>query len=1132
LLRKQVEQLEPRENPSTVVLSEGFDTLTAPRLPTGWTQWSNDGQPQFMTTRLSNTSTPNGLASLGSSSVTARLWNTATYASDFGAALNVRSDTPAKIEVIVRGQSLDTAAPSYIAGVVRSGGSIELVEVRNGVQRSLGLVRPAVPVANAAWLRVSVQPVGDWAGVEVQRLDTNAFLNSNGQWQALEAEALRVPVTHRPAQGVLGLGRENGNSGSAYLDDFAVLAPPGINESFDTARVPATPNGWSNWASDNLARARVGIDRFVSGTQGLAIDGSSVTAARSWVNSGLTADTQASVSVYSDNLIPAGIIARGSNLNTANPTYYSLTVVRGLQVQLKRVVNGAETVVATARSTNYTSGLWIRLSLVNVGDQIRAVVHRPDRNQWLASNGTWVNTPEAAIEATDTAIRSGTLVGVERGRNYSGTAWFDDFDVRSPNVSSGPAVSILASSSVNPATKAITFTAMATPAENVVRLEFQLNGVTRSIQNASTARWDLDTTTLPNGAHVLTVRALDRNGNSSTASLSLNVQNGVPVTAVGRPTAVQHYTHIRIAMLAYAGNPAGTFERNLAANSVDLMVPNTNLLNTFEGAAPDTTKVIYTNVSNLYGELITDWNRYADANGLSRELAFYHVTQATPFTGNSPSSFPVNFFWNATTGNADGTGTMTDQTSSARGTRSTAFRIGAAGQAFTLAYPERFRELNVTVRTPAAAGWAGLWEYVSAVDATGRPTAWKAITPVADGTGGLRANGQITFDAPRDWVSALPASGTQRMMLLRLRTTAGTALQSPELQTVFGRDFVQARGTTTGTIPAFDSLADKDGDGYLNNAEFASRRAGFDARFNYESRLFYPFYGQMRFLTNPGTLAVRNWAADFHARLVARHPHSDGVFIDNALGKLPFVPGTISVAESISNFTQDSAALVRAITQRLGDRWTVSNTAGSIEQADGIAAASTAVFEEFLLRPNDVNWAGFNDVVSLVNRRLAADSPSPYVVLDTFSGSLPMTDERSKSGALAYYYLLADPNRTFISFFGGQQPSAPWSQSWIAAATFNVGRPLGAFTTFATGTDPQNSALTYRVMSRAYENALVLFKPRSYAMGRGTGTNADATATTHALGGNYRRLNSDGTLGAVISSITLRNGEGATLIKA
>ena len=53
--------------------------------------------------------------------------------------------------------------------------------------------------------------------------------------------------------------------------------------------------------------------------------------------------------------------------------------------------------------------------------------------------------------------------------------------------------------------------------------------------------------------------------------------------------------------------------------------------------------------------------------------------------------------------------------------------------------------------------------------------------------------------------------------------------------------------------PGVRRSADKNGDGYLTDAEYATRRAGYDARFVYESRLFYPYYGQMRFVTNPSS---------------------------------------------------------------------------------------------------------------------------------------------------------------------------------------------------------------------------------------------------------------------------------------
>jgi hypothetical protein len=203
-----------------------------------------------------------------------------------------------------------------------------------------------------------------------------------------------------------------------------------------------------------------------------------------------------------------------------------------------------------------------------------------------------------------------------------------------------------------------------------------------------------------------------------------------------------------------------------------------------------------------------------------------------------------------------------------------------------------------------------------------------------------------------------------------------------------------------------------------------------------------------------------------------------------------------------------------------------------VTQAVPIAAASSAVFEEFLLRPMQATWSQVGDAANVVNSRLTAADPPPFVVIDTHPVGGSATDPRTQTATLAYYYLVGDPEKTFLMFFGGNSPSAPWTQRWVPAAAVDVGQPLGGMTTFATGADPQNALLTYKVFGRSYENALVLYKPRSYTLGKGTGTTADETATTHDLGGSYRRLNADGTTGSVITSISLRNGEGAVLMKA
>src|SRR5262245_35707852 len=94
-----------------------------------------------------------------------------------------------------------------------------------------------------------------------------------------------------------------------------------------------------------------------------------------------------------------------------------------------------------------------------------------------------------------------------------------------------------------------------------------------------------------------------------------------------RPLIPRHYPHIRIAQLAYSGNPMGPVEDRLLARSVDLVVAAGNHHDHIARVAPRTPKLIYANVSNVYEGLLIDWLRFADAHRISREAAFYHAAQ-------------------------------------------------------------------------------------------------------------------------------------------------------------------------------------------------------------------------------------------------------------------------------------------------------------------------------------------------------------------------------------------------------------------------------------------------------------------------------------------------------------------------
>ncbi|WP_439626213.1 Ig-like domain-containing protein [Gemmata sp.] len=1121
--------------PSTSPVTETFDTTAAPALPSGWTRWTNNGTDSVVTAAGDGVGGSTALVLRGASAAASRAWSGDAVGRDDAAAVTVWADSLVQSFVFTRGSNLGTATPSYLAAVVTRGLNVQLWEVTNGSVRVLGSVTsPGSDYLSNRWVRVSLVPVGNNVTVQVTRSDTGQYLGANGRWQAAPAGAIAAATTLAPETGHAGVGRAASYSGPARLDSFTVTpgtpAPPppqvplGVKESFDAAAGGALPTGWQGWTGGNPGAFGTTMAVALSGATGLVSTGGSSTASRVWAATPMPADADASIAVYASGIVPAGVFVRGSNVDTATPTFYLARVTRGVEVTVVRVVNGVETPLAALKSSAYLSAAWVRVRLVAEGDRLRATVVRADTGQWLTPAGAWSDAPDVALEVRDAAITGGGYAGVARAPKYSGEVAFDDFEAKPASAAAGPQVTVAPTAGGPQLTGEVAFRATVTGSP--IRVEFWLNGVLRAVSAAGTATWTVDTATLSNGSYTLTVRAFDAAGNLGVGTYAFTTSNA-NATPLPVPTIPQHYSWVRVAQLAYSGNPMGAFEQGLLRNSVDLVVPNPRYFSTIDATSPNTPQLMYSNVSNLYGSLLTDWLAYADAHGVSREQAFYHVTRATPFTGNSPSSQPVTWFWGVYQTPAGGA-TATNHTNPARGGTGTAAAFGAAGATTAIGYPEKFREMNFAFTRAAAAGWSGVLEYPTAVDASGKPTAWKALTLLSDGTGGMKQAGAVTFEPPADWVAA-SVGGSAALYYVRVRATAGTAAQAPVLKTVLGRDYVGANGTEAGTIPAYDRAADANGDGYLSNAEYANRKPGMDARFEYESRLFYPYYGQMRFATNPSAAATRSWAADYHVRTLAANPLADGIFMDNATGKVAF-PG-VSVLESTATYGLDSGALMRAVSRAVAPRWVMANTAGG-GAVDGnyTAGGSVGAYEEFAIRPMQANWAEVSDLATLVAGRLA--SGATYLVIDTHPGGGSPTDPRTQLGALAYYYLLADPQRTFINFNGGHNPASTWTEHWTDAVKVDVGAPAGAMKVLATGADPANAALSYRVLAREYTNALVLYKPLSYATGKPEGTTAANTATTHQLGGSYRAVNADGTLGAVVTSITLMNGQGAVLVKA
>jgi hypothetical protein len=1117
-----MELLEARQAPSASPwLLESFDTTAPGGLPAGWARWSSSGTaPIGVSSSLAFTA-PNGLAfTAPASNVSGRAWYTTPLPADsqVSADLFVTSLIPA--QVLVRGSSLNTATPSYYALAVTRGLQLQLVRVVNGVSTTLGQVT-SVRWFDDQWVQTTLSVNGSSLRAQLYRPDTSQYLNGSGQWQTAQAWALDLTDAALTGGGLAGLGQRASYTGTITFDDFTVVLPD-TTEHFDTTAAGALPANWSQWSSSGKPSFAVSAAQSLSAPNSLAVTApASNLAARAWDNDPQQADVQVSAAVYLNSLIPAQVLARGTGLNTAAPSYYAAQVTRGLNLALVRVVNGVSTTLAQLNSGKWFDGQWARVTLYVNGTNLRAQVFRPDTAQYLNASGAWQSTPAWALNLTDTALSGGGLAGLARTASYVGAIYFDDFLVTSAaGDNQPPTVAVTAPAPGATLSGLVTVQASASDNVGVTKVEFYLDGVLRAVDLAAPYQWDFDTTTASNGAHAVQVLAYDAAGNVGRATLNVTTSNN---TVLPRPTIPQHYPNIRIAEVAYAGTPFGPAESQLLTGSVDLVITDPQVSGQIQALAPGTPQLVYTNTSSVYLNLLTDWLNYADAHGLAREGAFYHVGQATPFSGNSPSSQPVTWFWGVY---RVGT-SVSDATAAAHGsTAGAGVAFGAAGESLAAGYPDEFREINLSLASGASGGWSAVLEYPTAVDAAGNPTAWAPLTTLTNTTAGLGHSGQITFDPPANWKPA-SVGGSARLYYVRFRTTAGG--QAPVASTILGNDYAQANGGTSGIIPAFDSSADTDHDGYLNDAEYARRRPGMDARFLYQSRDFAAGYGQMRFATNPANQGFKAWAVDYETRFVQGLPGASGLFMDNASGS-PLVNGA-DVLEPVASYASDYAALLNAIGQAIAPHWLLANTAGNSATAATVIQKIQGYFEEFAIRPLASNYLQFEDLAAQTAAWAALTSPAPYAVLDSLPTGGSPTDPRTELATLAYYYLLADPSTTFLDFFGGFETNTSWTRHWVPAAAYNVGQPVGSWSLFASGSDPASPALTYHVYQRSYTNALVLYKPLSYG-NNVTGTLADATATTHALGGTYRLLQADGSLGPPITSITLRNGEGAILVKA
>ena len=236
--------------------------------------------------------------------------------------------------------------------------------------------------------------------------------------------------------------------------------------------------------------------------------------------------------------------------------------------------------------------------------------------------------------------------------------------------------------------------------------------------------------------------------NIGQASATFTTQNDL--SALPQPIIPQHSPNIRLTDIVYNGGSGqlDPSDISLLQNSVDLVIDDPIFLGQVDAISPNTPQLIYTNVSSVYLSLLTDWLNYADAHGYSREEAFYHVTQATPFAGAGGSTQPVNWFWGVYSG---GSGPSDRTWQAAQYRRQPSAEWGNRCTSATPTSSARSTSSWLPGRVPAGrACWSTPRPWT--LPATQRPG--RRCRTLTNTTAGLTQSGQITFDPPANWKAA------------------------------------------------------------------------------------------------------------------------------------------------------------------------------------------------------------------------------------------------------------------------------------------------------------------------------------------------------------------------------------------
>lgn len=308
------------------------------------------------------------------------------------------------------------------------------------------------------------------------------------------------------------------------------------------------------------------------------------------------------------------------------------------------------------------------------------------------------------------------------------------------------------------------------------------------------------------------------------------------------------------------------------------------------------------------------------------------------------------------------------------------------------------------------------------------------------------------------------------------------------------------------------------------------------ARRDSASRVVVKIWDTNRWLMNPADPGNRAYQVDRYRRGTA---NTEGAFIDEAGsgGITPFIKNVAEFPNPV-DYQAPFTSLLAEIRQGIGNKILMLNASEYHADWDlaNIRAAGAVQLENF----NNPMYSGMPSRWGWVDQLLAdgvtvdlvpvysSEWVTRHSSLYPAGGIYATSAQRLKMWELSSYYMSvgATPDRFYLTLENTWD--APYSSLWLKAQEANIGHPRAPRSVFATGTDPVGKS--YTVYGRDFDRALVLVRGQTGWSTQSYGSETAARVTLPS-GEQWLPLHADGTLGAPVTSVSLRNSEAMILIK-